>query len=84
MVPGRRVFYLVKVVWRGFWGVTWGPLTGMLMRGREPGSSHERLVATEDMLEIWKGQLEDAGKKNCRKRRGMKGVPIPTPTKAPP
>lgn len=40
----------------------------MLMRGRDPGSSQERLKATEDTLGARKGQFDAAGKKNCRKR----------------
>lgn len=43
-------------------------LTGILMRGRDPGSSQERLKAMEDTLGARKGQFDAAGKKNCRKR----------------
>lgn len=43
-----------------------GTLTGTLMRGRDPGSSQERLEIMEDTLGAWKGQSDDAGKKNCR------------------
>lgn len=46
----------------------WGRLTGTLMRGREPGSSQERLEATEDTLEAPEGQFVAAGKKNCGRR----------------
>lgn len=37
-------------------------LTGMLMRGRDPGSSQEALKATEDTLES--RQSDDTGKKS--------------------
>lgn len=43
-------------------------LTGMLMRGRDPGSSQEALKAMEDALEARKGQSDDIGKKSCRRR----------------
>lgn len=43
-------------------------LTGMLMRGRDPGSSQEALEALEDALEARKRQSDDTGKKSCRKR----------------
>lgn len=38
------------------------------MRGRDPGSSQERLKATEDTLGAREGQFDAAGKKNCRRR----------------
>lgn len=40
----------------------------MLMRGKDPGSSQERLKASEDTLGAGKGQFDAAGKKNCRRR----------------
>lgn len=40
----------------------YGALTGMLMRGMDPGSSQERLTAMEDTLEAQKGQFDAAGK----------------------
>lgn len=46
----------------------YGALTGMLMRGMDPGSSQERLKAMEDTLEAQKGQFDAAGKKNCGRR----------------
>lgn len=47
-------------------------LTGMLMRGRDPGSSQEALEAMEDALEARKRQSDGTGKKSCR-RRWMEG-----------
>lgn len=41
-------------------------LTGMLMRGRDPGSSQEALKATEDTLET--RQSDDTGKKSYGRR----------------
>jgi hypothetical protein len=38
------------------------------MRGRDPGSSQERLKAMDDTLGVRKGQSDDAGKKNYRRR----------------
>lgn len=38
------------------------------MRGKDPGSSQERLKASEDTLGAGKGQFDAAGKKNCRRR----------------
>lgn len=43
-------------------------LTGMLMRGRGPGSSQEALKVTEDTLEARKRQSDDTGKKSCGRR----------------
>lgn len=43
-------------------------LTGMLMRGRDPGCSQEALKATEDALEARRRQSDDPGKKICRGR----------------
>lgn len=70
----RVLFFLTKEMgrgqgkfWRGDSGV-YGTLTGMLMRGRDPGSSQERLKAMEDTLEAQKGQFDVVGKKNCRRR----------------
>ena len=42
-------------------------LTGMLMRGRDPGSSQEALEAMEDSLEARKRQSDGTGKKSCRR-----------------
>lgn len=42
----------------------------MLMRGRDPGSSQERLKVMEDTLEAQKGQFDVVGKKNYRRRGG--------------
>lgn len=40
------------------------------MRGRDPGSSQERLEAVKDTLGARKGQFDAAGKKTCRRRQG--------------
>lgn len=42
-------------------------LTGMLMRGRDAGSSQEVLKATDDTLGARKGQSDDTGKKSYRR-----------------
>lgn len=41
-------------------------LTGMLMKGRDPGSSQEALN-TEDTLEVRERQSDGTGKKSCRR-----------------
>lgn len=42
-------------------------LTGILMRGRDPGSSQEALKAMDEALEARKRQSDDTGKKSCRR-----------------
>lgn len=43
-------------------------LTGMLMRGRDLGSSQESLKATNDTLGARKRQSDDTGKKSYGRR----------------
>ena len=43
------------------------------MRGKDPGSSQERLEATEDTLGAWKGQVDASGKKTCGRQGAEAG-----------